>query len=40
MQLAGITDELDGAGCVRFINKPFSELGAERLEPEFPKSRF
>ena len=29
MQLAGMTNELAGARYVRFINKRFSELGAE-----------
>ncbi len=30
MQLAGMTDELAGARYARFINKRFSELGAQR----------
>ena len=32
MQLAGMTDELAGARYARFINKRFSEFGAEPFE--------
>jgi len=39
MQLSGMTDELAGARYARFINKCFSELGAERFEKILEESR-
>lgn len=39
MQLAGMSDELAGARYARFINKRFSELGAERFEKILEESR-
>ena len=39
MQLSGMTDELAGARYARFINKRFSELGAERFEKILEESR-
>lgn len=39
MQLSGMTAELAGASYARFINKRFSELGAERFEKILEESR-
>lgn len=39
MQLAGMIDELAGARYARFINKRFSELGAEPFEKVLEESR-
>lgn len=39
MQLSGMKDELAGARYARFINKRFSELGAERFEKILEESR-
>ena len=39
VELAGMTDELAGARYARFINKRFSELGAERFEKILEESR-
>lgn len=39
MQLTGMADELASARYVRFINKRFSELGAERFEKILEESR-
>lgn len=39
MQLAGMTNELAGARYSRFINKRFSELGAEPFEKILEESR-
>jgi transposase len=39
MQLAGMADELAGARYARFINKRFSELGAEPFEKILEESR-
>ena len=39
MKLSGMTDELAGARYARFINKRFSELGAERFEKILEESR-
>jgi hypothetical protein len=39
MQLSGMTDELAGARYARFINKRFSELGAEQFEKILEESR-
>jgi hypothetical protein len=39
MQLTGTTDELASARYARFINKRFSELGAEQFEKILEESR-
>lgn len=39
MQLAGMTDELAGARHAWFMNKCFTELGAERFEKTLEESR-
>ena len=39
MQLAGMTEELTGTRYTRFINKRFSELGAEPFEKILEESR-
>lgn len=38
MQLSGMTDELAGARYARFINKHFSDSGAERFEKKSRKN--
>lgn len=39
MQLSGMTDKLASARYARFINKRFSELGAEQFEKILEESR-
>lgn len=39
MELAGMTDEFAGAQYAKFINKRFSELGAEPFEKILEESR-